>query len=268
MKSLILQGIIQGLTEFLPVSSSGHLLFIQSITNFKGPNLFVDVILHIGTFLVVIIFYFKDIKNILENFLSSPFKLENKETKLGWLIIVANIPTAIIGIIIKKFFPDIFESLKLLMFTWGFTGIILILSDRLKLPKKDIYSINWTESILIGIAQGVAVLPGISRAGITIICGLFLSIKREDAAKFSFLLSIPAIFGALLIELFSLNSLPESLSFLNLASGFLSSLFFGVVGIFVLLKFLKNAKFKYFGIYLFMLVLIIIVNIIKKNELL
>lgn len=266
MKNLTLQGIIQGLTEFLPISSSGHLLFIQTITKFKGPNLLVDIVLHTGTLIVILIFYFKDIKKIISKFLLSPFNLKNNETKLGWLIILGNIPTAIIGIFIKRYLPEVFETVKILIFTWGITGIALIFSDKLKLQTKNIYSIKLLDALIIGTAQGVAIFPGISRAGATITMALVLSIKREDAAKFSFLLGLPSMMGAIVMEVLTTTALPEGIPFSHLFIGFISSLIFGLIGILILLKFLKRANFKYFGIYLLLLVVIVIIIVNTKNK--
>lgn len=259
MLNLILQGIIQGLTEFLPISSSGHLLFIQAITKFKGPNLLIDILLHTGTLIVILIFYFKDIAKIISKFFFSPFNLKNNETRLGWLIILGNIPTVAIGIFIKKFIPEIFETVRILIFTWGITGIALIISDRFKSQSKNIYSIKLSDSLIIGAFQGIAIFPGISRAGATIIIALALSIKREDAAKFSFLLGIPSMIGAIIMELLDTTALPEGIPLFHLLMGFIASLTSGIIGILILLKFLKMANFRYFGIYLLLLVVIVVI---------
>ncbi|MBN1897622.1 MAG: undecaprenyl-diphosphate phosphatase [Spirochaetes bacterium] len=259
MLNIILQGIIQGLTEFLPVSSSGHLLFFQSLTRFKGPYLLVDVVLHAGTLCVILAYYFNDLKNILFKFLPNPFNLNIKEVKLAWLILLANIPTGISGLIIKKYFSSIFNTSSLLFFTWGLMGILLIVSDKVKSSKKDIFSLTPFYALMIGLAQGIAILPGISRSGITIITGLVLSLKREEAARFSFLISIPALLGSIMME--ALDSEMISFSFTTLGFGFIFSFIFGLLGIITLLKLLQKAKFFYFGIYL--LVLVVILGFIK-----
>ncbi len=255
MFSLIIQAIVQGLTEFFPVSSSGHLLFLQTLYPLKHiDNLFIDVFLHSATFLVIIIYYFKDIVKILTNFFKSPFNLSNQDTKLGWLIIAGSIPTGIIGIIIMKFFSSIFYKANILFFTWSLTALFLIISDKIKNSKKDIYDITLKDALLIGLIQGIAIFPGISRSGSTIITALFLKVKRNAAAKFSFLLGLPAMLAGILIELKDIKNVMLQPSFIWI---FVITFISGLIGLLLLIKLLKNAKFKYFGIYLIILIILL-----------
>jgi undecaprenyl-diphosphatase len=251
----ILQGIVQGLTEFLPVSSSGHLLFIQNLINLKENNLIMDVLLHIPSFLVIIIFFFNDIKNIILGLFNSNSR--KKSLKIILLIIIGNIPAGIFGIIVKKFYSGVFENINVLIFTWSLTAIFLILSDKFKNNFRKLEDINLKDAIIIGISQAIAVLPGISRSGFTITTAIFLGIEREDSAKFSFLLGLPAMLGAFLIEILTLKSyiIINKQIFIGLIASFLASLF----GIIFLFKMLKNVKLKFFGFYLLILVIITII---------
>ncbi len=252
MISLIILGIVQGLTEFLPVSSSGHLLFLQNLTKISGSNnLFIDVFLHSATFLVIIVYYIKDIWRVLKNIFAHPFNLENHWTKLGWVIIVGNIPTVILGLIIERYFKNVFQEVNILFITWAITALFLIYSDRLKNFGRGLNDIKFSDSLIIGTVQGIAIFPGISRSGSTIIASLFLGIERESAAKFSFLLGLPAMFGAILLELKDAGNINIGFNFVWI---WVVTFVFGFVGLFLLLKLLKNAKFKYFGIYLLLLI--------------
>ncbi len=256
MNSLIFQAIIQGLTEFFPVSSSGHLLLLQTITKMKGiDNLFIDTFLHSATFLVIIIYYIKDIINIIKNIIAHPFDFSNNNTRLGWLIIVGSIPTMIIGLFIEKYFKFVFSTANILFITWSITAIFLIYSDRIKGLSKGIFDINWKNALIIGLVQGIAIFPGISRSGSTIVAGLFLGIERKDAARFSFLLGLPAMAGAILLELKDVSSISFSMNYLLI---FIITFISGFVGLLLLIRLLKNARFKYFGIYLIVLILLMV----------
>lgn len=226
-----LLGAVQGLTEFLPVSSSGHLVILQSIIpNFSQPGVLFDVFLHLGTSLAVIFYFWKKI-----------IKISFKEL---FLLGVATIPAAIVGFLLSDAVDVIFKSVQLVSLALLVSGIMNIRTDVNK-EKKD--SFNLKEALIVGVFQAFAILPGISRSGSTIFSGTFLGIKKEKAAEFSFLLSVPAIMGAALLEIlkykdsFALNA--------NYFVGFLFSFLFGLVCIKILLKALATAKFKYFGYY-------------------
>jgi undecaprenyl-diphosphatase len=198
----IFLGIIQGLTEFLPVSSSGHLVFFQSLMGLKEPPIFFDVMLHIGTLLAVVVYFRTDIWKIIGGIGSAlKGKEENREgAKLFLLIILASIPTGLMGILFKDWFESFFSRPKLVGGMLLITGLVLWLTRFTKKEGKPLGRMGWIDAILIGIAQGFAILPGISRAGATISTGLFCGLDRELSGKFSFLLSIPAILGATLLE--------------------------------------------------------------------
>ncbi len=186
----LLLGLVQGLCEFLPISSSGHLVLMHNLFGIEEGALFFTTMLHVGTLIAVFTVYWKDIWGMLKH----PFS-----KKVG-LLLVAILPTVIIALLFKDFFEDSYSG------SWlgiGFllTGVILTLSDRLKPRKrKNMREMRWTDAALIGTMQGVAILPGISRSGSTIAGGLFAGLEKKTAADFSFLLSIPAILGSVVLE--------------------------------------------------------------------
>jgi undecaprenyl-diphosphatase len=192
----IILGLIQGLTEWLPISSTGHLRITEHFFGLETPILF-DVLLHMGTLIVTLLFFRKDIKNILVALAKWDFKTENG--KLIPLIIVGTIPTALIGVIFGNTIEALFSNLLPIAGAFVLCGVVLY-SSRIGNESKD--SIGYLEVLAIGAAQGIAIIPGLSRSGLTIAVALLLGIKREKAFKFSFLLSVPAIVGALCLTLY------------------------------------------------------------------
>ncbi|MBC8438643.1 MAG: undecaprenyl-diphosphate phosphatase [Deltaproteobacteria bacterium] len=208
----IILGIIQGLTEFLPVSSSGHLVLGQIFFGITESQLTFDISVHMGTLLAVLVVYASDIRAILISvlgFISKAVSLkpmahllkEDKNLQLAGLILIGSIPTAFIGLILKQFEHILFASEVLVGFMLILTGTILWASKNFYFSKskKDGFSIK--KVLIIGVGQGLAVIPGISRSGTTITLGMFLGLDRHNAAKFSFLLSIPAILGAQILSI-------------------------------------------------------------------
>lgn len=239
----IILGVIQGLTEFLPVSSSGHLVIVQSLMKeFKQPGILFDTTLHLGTLLAVII-YFKDrIIKIL------------KDMRLLKCIILSTITTGIIGVLFKDKFEEMFSNVKIVSISLIITGIVIFIADRIKNINKDISKMNWIDSIIIGIVQGISIIPGISRSGSTISAGIFLGLNKKLAMEFSFLISIPAILGAMVLEIkgVTINEM-QSVNFLPYILGFLTSAIVGYLAINLLLNFLQKQKLYIFSIYCFVL---------------
>ncbi len=205
-------GIVQGLTEFLPVSSSGHLVLFQHLFGLKEPELFFDICVHVGTLAAVIIFFRQDLKAMLMAMAGmslSFFKKEisyhdlwnNPNTKLVILIIIGSFPTGIIGLLFKDVAEEMFSSVFIVGCTLIITGIFLWLTSRINKQSSDIKDFSAAQALIIGIVQGIAITPGISRSGSTIAAWLFLGLNREIAARYSFLLSIPAITGAAILGL-------------------------------------------------------------------
>jgi undecaprenyl-diphosphatase len=252
----IILGIIQGLTEFLPVSSSAHLVFITEILHLP-PNVAFDTILHLGTLVAVVAFFWKDVITIISAFISSVldifrgrFKEGLEETpfkKLSWLLLVGTIPAGIMGILLQKQFEALFSDVLYVGFFLLITGFLLWGAERVKPGEKDIKDITFKNALVIGIAQGIAIAPGISRSGATISAGLFSGLNRELAARFSFLLSIPAILGAAAVQMRHVNGLDTST--ITLIAGFLAAMIFGYLAIKLLLKIIKERTLMIFAYY-------------------
>ena len=190
---VILLAVIQGITEWLPISSSAHLALAQQILGVQPPILF-DILLHVGTIAAVIFFMRNDLLKMLRALMK--FDVKDENFRLSIFVIAASVPTAIIGFTFRDFFESMFSDARAIGIALVITGIFLFNCEQ----KKGQKNISSTSSLLIGVAQGISVAPGISRSGATIGIALLLGVKRENAARFSFLLSIPAVFGATIFE--------------------------------------------------------------------
>ena len=247
MIEVLILAIIQGITEFLPVSSSSHLILISNYINFNNQNLSIDVSLHIGSFLAVITYFFKDIINFF------------RDKKLFYKILLSSFPVMIVGYILVKYnFTDTLRNIELIAWTTIIFGILLYVADKFKLQKKINNDLSYKSAIFIGFFQVLSLIPGVSRSGITITAARFLKFERYDSAKISFLLSIPTL-GA--VSIFGLNNLinSESLefSFLNLLSITLSFIF-SLITIKFFLSFIQKFSLKIFVIYRIFLGLILL----------
>ncbi len=234
MFKYVILGIIQGLTEFLPVSSSAHLVIMQKLLGISGSGVVISIILHLGTLLSLIIFFFRDILKLLRNI------------KLVSLIIIVTLITGIIGVSGRDFFEGLFSSTRAVAIALLFTGIILILTRKFTAAKRN--SLNIKDAIILGFTQGIAIIPGISRSGITISTLLFRKLDKETSFRFSFLVSIPVILGATLLESKNI-SLTHVLDIKNLIIGFIFSLLTGIFSLWILKRILNKAKLYYFGYY-------------------
>ncbi len=229
---VILLAIIQGITEWLPISSSAHLALAQQILDVQPPILF-DIFLHVGTIAAVMVFMRNEILDMLRALVKADIGDEN--FRLAALVIAASIPTAVVGFTFRDFFESMFLDSKAIGTALVITGIFLLICEI----KKGHMTISILSALLIGLAQGIAVAPGISRSGATIGAALLLGVKRENAAKFSFLLSIPAILGATLFE-------AKDASFVGMDNGmiFVAPLVSAIVGYFTIGFFLRYVKEK------------------------
>jgi len=234
MIKYILLGIVQGLTEFLPVSSSGHLVILQKILGIHDHAVAISVVLHLGTLLAIIVFFWKDILNLLKNF------------KLLILVAVVVVITGLIGVLGKDFFESLFNSPKLVGLAWIFTGLLLVSTKKITQANRD--KLNFKDAIILGLTQSVAIIPGVSRSGITISTLFFRKINPALAFTFSFLVSIPIILGAAILEARKIEIIPKS-DFLNLGMGFVFSFFVGLAALLFLKTVITKAKFYYFGYY-------------------
>ena len=258
MFSYIIQGILQGLTEFLPVSSSGHLTLFQyfSGSHDLDANMLTDIVLHFGTLLAVIFFFRAD---LLPYFTPSGWK-DAARRRLALLVIVGSVPTAIIGLVFKKYFKALFEMPMAVSFALFATGLLLMLSEKLKKSdnKLEFSAFSYLRATIVGLAQGLAITPGISRSGSTIATGLLLGLKGEDAARFSFLLMIPAVGGATLLEIKDLYKvgLPAAVDVTGLIAGALAATATGFLSLKFLVYIIKEQKLSYFAYYLFLVSII------------
>ena len=244
-------GLIQGLTEFIPVSSSGHLVIFQNFFEIKENQLLFNVVVHIGTLIPIFIVFWKDIKEIIF--------LKKEKRKEIFYILIAIIPTGIIGILFEDFFETLFSNSFLTDLMLIITGIILHLSEKINSGDKEIGQLKLWQPLLVGIAQGGAIIPGISRSGTTIAASLSQGLNRKEAARFSFLISIPVIGGAGFLEFLDVMK-SESINFeyKYLILGFLSASISGYFALKILLKVLTEKKLNYFSYYCWTVALIVL----------
>ena len=244
MKAIVL-GVIQGLTEWLPISSTGHLKIAEKALSLTVPVLF-DVVLHMGTLAVIIAFFRSDVQKILSALKRFDFKSDYG--KFIPLIVVGTIPTLIIGLAFHLFLENVFQEISVIAVAFIACGLVLYLA---KAGGEKADEIGFSEAFLMGVAQGVAVIPGLSRSGLTIAVALLLGIRREKTFKFSFLLSIPAVIGALALTLYTESKAlaTSSLGLAEIAVGTVVAMIVGFFALKLLWKTLAKGKFHLFAFY-------------------
>lgn len=245
-------GLIQGLTEFLPVSSSGHLVIFERLFNVEAHNLVFEVLVHLGTLVAVIIYFREKLFFIVYSIIKSPFAgVRSPESKsyarLGWFLILGTVPAAVIGLLFENYVELAFASPRWSSAMLLVTALILILTKRVKREDKNL---NFGRTILIGFAQALAIMPGISRSGTTISAGMFSGMNKAEAAEFSFMLSIPAILGATVLQLpdFFAELGNVKLVLVQIAGAAAAGIV-GYLSIAMLMNIIKKGKFFYFGLY-------------------
>ncbi len=252
----ILLGIIQGLTEFLPVSSSGHLVIFQNLLGFQEPELLLDTALHLGTLLAVCIYFRSDLQKMITEswaFLftrKSPASAAHKDRNhvaLAWWVIIGTIPTGLIGVLFRHPLEKLFGSISLVAVMLLVTGAVVGLTKFIPETRGKNRPLGYLISLAIGVAQGLAIIPGISRSGATIACGLSLGLERETAGRFSFLLSIPAILGAVLLQL--KDGTLSGVGLIPLLCGFIASALVGLLALKVLMGMVRKGHLFYFAPY-------------------
>lgn len=244
---------VQGITEFLPISSSGHLVFIPVLMNFPPPTVFFDVLLHLGTLVAVILFLWKDIAQIFEGL----FKRKKEYWLLALKLIIAVIPAALAGFLLKKSIENLFTSPKMVGYAYFGTAIILFITFFLNDKGKTIFSLTWLDALFIGLFQAFALVPGFSRSGFTLVAALMVGMKKSDAFRFSFLIAIPAILGAFLIKL------PDMTLENNMGlymTGFVIAMIVGFFALYLLKLILKKSKLYWFGVYCLLLAVFLILK--------
>lgn len=260
-------GMVQGLGEFLPISSSAHLIITPWLFNWKDPGLGFDVALHWGTLLAVLVYFWTDVRDLIKGFWHSLFKTtrdlkNNIYQKLSWLLIIASIPGAIFGYLLESKAEHAFRSPLLIAITISSFGIVLLIADWYGRRVKNLDRISKADALLIGLAQALAVVPGVSRSGATIAGGLFLGFKREDAARFSFLMSIPIILGAGLV---ALKDGVGGVGAGEMVVGFVTAAVFGFLSIKYMLRYISKHDYKIFVWYRFALAALILTVIFVRR---
>ncbi len=245
--SAIILGLVQGLTEFLPVSSSGHLVLAERLIGIRASTeLTFEVLLHLSTVLAVVIYFRERLGRLLIGLLK-PTESDNwPQLKLAGTIAIATIPAAVVGLLFEKRVEQTFNSPRLTALFLIFTGVILLATGAIK---KGNENIGYKSGFIIGVAQAFALLPGISRSGMTISAGLFQKIRPAEAAEFSFLISLPAVIGAIILKSFKLLSSYQSGEMDHYLLGCIAAFVSGYLSIAFLLKIVGKGKFFYFGLY-------------------
>ena len=254
-------GVLQGIAEFLPISSSGHLAVAKELLHLRDVPMFYDIILHIATLLAIFIVYWKTIWRLITTAVRFIFRKTTEADKndLNFIaaVLIATCFTAVIGFALK----DLVENLpvKIISLLFIVTGILLLVCDKFAENKTAVASVavenkNTTiklrSAVIVGIVQGLAVFPGISRSGSTISAGLLCGIRRSRIAEFSFILSIPSILGAFILDLVGSRTVPLNVGIGELAVGFIAALLTGIISLKLLTKLLQKAKLKVFSFYL------------------
>lgn len=274
-QSIIIGG-IQGISEFLPISSSGHLVLIPYIFKWDYQGLNFDIALHFGTAIAIVTYFWKDWISIIASAIipsrklneyseikpnSNPIQQSNNPTtqqyppNLLWQILVASIPAAILGLFLNNYVEKYFHSPLLIAFNLAFFGILLWIVDKSTKSSKTISIIGYKQSFLIGCAQAISLFPGVSRSGITMTAARGIGLDRKNAARFSFLLATPAMIGAFLMSAKDITGQDLNLVFLL---GVFASTIFGFFAIKYLLKYLEKGNFSVFALYRIILALIIV----------
>ncbi len=270
--SLIL-GIIQGLTEFLPVSSSGHLILARVLLKFEAiDGLTFDVAMHMGTLLAVIAYFYRDIIWLLRGFWSSltgPSRLGSGQSRidqrLPWFIIAGNIPAALAGYFFEAQIEFYFRNPAVIVVTLSVVAVLFLIFERISKQTLEFKALTFRRCFLIGVAQTLALIPGTSRSGITILAGILQGVKREAAARFSFLLSIPVLAGAGFKKALDLRHTEISGSDMGvLLVGLLSSALVGWLAIRFLLRYLQNHRLDGFAYYRLVLAAVVLIVIIVR----
>jgi len=252
LQSLLL-GALQGLTEFLPVSSSGHLLLARRLLGLGEIPVLFDVLLHVATLAVVVVVFRRRLGAVfaaLGRWLARRARPEDEEDlRLALYLVLATVVTAVIGLVFDRLEEPIQARPRLLSAFFLLTGLILLSTLAFR-GDRDYRQLGWLRALAVGAAQGIGVLPGVSRSGITITAALACGLEREKAGEFAFLLSLPSILGALLLKLREVGSLAQSVPPLSLAAGMLASFAVGLAALWLLLRLIRRGRLAWFSAYL------------------
>ena len=249
----IILGFIQGATEFLPISSSGHLVLLPEIFGLGSADLTMVGVVHLGSLVAVFIYFWKDIWAIVTAVLQGLAKRDlmgTVESRLGWLIVIGSLPAVILGFLLEDFFAGIFSSPSVAAFFLLVTAGLLVAGEKMLSGDKDIPKMDWKDAIIIGIFQSFALFPGISRSGSTIVGGLQRGLDRPTATRFSFLLGIPVILGAGLLSVVDVVLKPQATQDpIIYVVAFFSAAITGYICIYFLLRWVRNHSLYIFSVY-------------------
>ena len=259
----IILGIVQGLAEFLPIASAGQVIIVSHILNVTFPNqsgaIAFNTLLHLGTLTAVVGFFWRDLIKIIKAFVNSLLNLvqgtfmdglkEDVHKRLAWLLIVGTIPVAIVGILFTKEFEALFNNVVAVGVFLIINGFILVLSEHFATRgDKKVMDLTFKNSLIIGAFESLALLPGISRSGSSISAGLLIGLERQCAARYAFLLAIPAIAGAVLVEFKNIGALTET-NTASIIAAYLAVVVFGYLSIGLLIRLIKSTSLRVFAYY-------------------
>ena len=249
----LLLGVLQGFTEFLPVSSSGHLVLAQELLpGFSQPGVLFDVTLHLGTLVAVCLYFWKDLWTLLLSMIpgDKPGVDTTTNRRLLWLLFIGSLPTVVLGLLFRKQFEAMFNDIFGAGIWFIITGILLFITDRVTTSERSLSAMSTLDAFIIGVAQGLSIIPALSRSGATIAAGVFLGLERVLLVRYSFLLSIPAVAGAFLLELFSHRQETfQAADLLAYGVGMLAALVVGYWSIAVLLNLTRSRRLSMFAYY-------------------
>lgn len=266
----IVYGVVQGITEFLPISSTAHLRIVPAFFGWEDPGAAYSAVIQIGTMLAVVIYFLKDLVRIYGRVVSNLFEkkfITDLDSKLGWYIIIGTIPIIIFGLLLEDLIENEFRSIYLISFALIFFAIILAIAEKFSKKNLNLEKLTLTKALIVGVAQAFALIPGASRSGVTITGGLFAGFNRETAARFSFMLSVPAVLLSGVYEFYKIFPELTQQSALSLIVATVLSFISGILAIEFLLRYLRTHStyvFIWYRIILGILLLILInMNYIK-----
>lgn len=247
--NIAIVSIVQGLTEFLPISSSGHLVLAPKILQMPDQGLIMDLAVHIGTLLAVLVYYRRDVWDMALAWLQWKNPKRQAARRLGLYIVLATIPAVVFGFIMHKIIPDGIRDVRVIAATTLFYGVLLGVADRFSPRDKDLSKITLKSALMIGFAQALALIPGTSRSGITMTTARFLGFNRVDAARFSFLLSIPATAGAGLLGVVDVVKAGDAQMGMDMVIAIVMTFLAGMAAMSFMMRWFKNFGMMPFVIY-------------------
>lgn len=248
----VVLGLLQGTTEFIPVSSSGHLVLIPWLLGWDSPGLGYDTVVHWGTLVAVLAYFWRDWLALIRAWVRGLVRRDwsDRHARLGWLLIIGSIPAAALGYFLEGFFESLFGKPAWVAVFLLVTAAFLALGERLGERSRRMADLGWADALVIGFAQAAAIAPGISRSGATLATGLLQGLDRTTAARFSFLLATPIIFGAGLLQLVDLATAPDPVAQIPaLVAGFVAASVSGYLCIWGLLRYLQRGRLYPFALY-------------------